>query len=128
MPAKPWPPWIHSSTAARSGIGRLPGVLANTIASVLARAKRVSIREASAAVRQEVVEKSPDRWPRALIVASAIGMELCLNPSVCVTTRTRRAGLTGVGDVGLEDLVSLEQDHIRTPNASTDPSWRCRVM
>jgi hypothetical protein len=36
----------------------------------------------SAAVRQKLVVKRPEVWPSVLIVASATGMELCLNPSV----------------------------------------------
>ena len=56
-----------------------------------------------------------------MIVASAISIELCLNPSVCVTSRTRRDGLTGVGEAGPGDPESPEQDHIRRTDATTDP-------
>src|SRR4029434_5441420 len=98
-----------------SRIGRLPVVLANTIASMPASPDGVSIVATSAAVRQNVGEKRFARRPRSVIVASAIGMELCLNPSVCVTTRTREGGSIELGEV---PGPSPEHDAITTPAAS----------
>jgi hypothetical protein len=74
----------------------------------------------SSAVRQKLVEKIPERRPISAIVASAIGIELCLKPSVWVTTSTRAGWSIDVGEAGLpvRGAVSLEHDDIITHVAS----------
>jgi hypothetical protein len=74
----------------------------------------------SSAVRQKLVEKIPERRPTSAIVASAMGMELCLKPSVWVTTSTRAGWSMDVGEAGLplRGPVSLEHDEIITPAVS----------
>jgi|SRR6185436_6467325 hypothetical protein len=104
-------------------MGRLPVVLANTIASIPASADGDNMVATSFAVRQNCVEKRFERCPSSAIVVSAIGMELCLKPSVWVTTSTRAGGSIGVGDAApLRDPSSLEHDDAITPVAtiSTD--------
>src|SRR5262245_16141003 len=130
MPAKPWPSAIQLSTAGRSRIGRVPVVLAKTMASIPARPDGDSIVATSSAVRQKGVEKIPERRPMSVIVASAIGMELCLKPSVCVTTSTRAGWSIDVSEEGLSvrDAVSLEHDDNSTPARSPQSQPRPVIM
>jgi hypothetical protein len=86
-----------------------------------------SIVATSSAERQNLVEKIPERRPISAIVASAIGMELCLKPSVCVTTSTRAGWSIEVGEAGLlvRGAVSLEHDdiitHVASPHSQDRP-------
>jgi hypothetical protein len=74
----------------------------------------------SSAVRQKLAEKMPERRPISAIVASAIGIELCLKPSVWVTTSTRAGWPIDDGEAGsaVGGPVSLEHDEIITAAAS----------
>src|SRR5262245_44946954 len=107
-------------------MGRLPVVLANTIASISASPDGVNMTATSSAVRQNLVENRFDRCPRAAIVASAIAMELCLKPSVWVTTSRRAGGSIAVGDAGSVRGPSLEHDDMIMPVATIAPSTSMR--
>jgi len=69
----------------------------------------------------------PERRPISAMVASAMGMELCLKPSVCVTTSTRAGWLIDEGEAGLavRGPLSLEHDDIITHAASAQS---CRLI
>jgi hypothetical protein len=76
------------------------------------RAGTVSIRATSSAVRQNAVVNRPDCVPSAAIVVSATAIELCLKPSVCVTT-IRLAGPGGSPPLG-----STLFEHAQIPRAA----------